>query len=195
MTDAREDRFCALYEQTRPHIVAFVLRRTSSSGDAADIVSEVYEIAWRRIEDVPDDHAGLLWLYVTARYVIANYRRRVQRQSETTTRLAEELGRADLRTEPTDEESLALRSCLNSLSPDERDVLMLAGWEGLSASGIGRVIGCSPTAARIRLHRARARLKSAMAKVDSLGKQPGAFGHGQVKRMESSGTPQEVLEQ
>jgi len=34
-----------------------------------------------------------------------------------------------------------------------------------------------------------------MAKVVSFEKQPGAFGHEQVKAVESSGTPQEVLEQ
>lgn len=195
MPDAREDRFAALYEQTRPRIIAYVLRRTSSPEDAADIVAEVYEITWRRLEDVPEHHAGLLWLYVTARYVLANQGRRTRRQGETTTRLADELRRAPLRIEATDEESLVLRSCLVSLSPDERELLMLAGWEGLSASEIGRVLECSPTAARIRLHRARARLKSAITETVSLEKHAGVSGHEQVKGMESRVTPQEVFEQ
>ena len=195
MPDKREDRFCALYEQTRPRIVAYVLRRTASSGDAADIISDIYEIAWRRLEDVPDGHSGLLWLYVTARYVIANQRRRLHRNGETTARLADELGRTPLRTEATDEESLVMRSCLNSLPSDDRELLMLAGWEGLKASEIGRVMGCSPTAARIRLHRARARLKAALAESSPLEKQLGGFGHGQDAGIGSNDAPQEVLEQ
>jgi RNA polymerase sigma-70 factor (ECF subfamily) len=195
MPNAREDRFSALYEQTRPPIIAYVLRRTSSPEDAADIVAEVYEITWRRLEDVPEHHAGLLWLYVTARYVLANQGRRARRQGETTARLADELRRAPLRIEATDEESLVLRSCLTSLSHDERELLMLAGWEGLSASEIGRVLGCSPTAARIRLHRARARLKLAITGTSSFEKHAGASGHKQVKGIASTVTPQEVFEQ
>jgi RNA polymerase sigma factor (sigma-70 family) len=195
MADAREDRFRALYEETRPRILAYVLRRTSSTTDAADIVSEIYETAWRRLEDVPDNHDGPLWLYVTARYVIANYRRRIHRQSAMTTRLADELGHSPLRIEATDEESLVMRFCLSSMSPDDRELLMLAGWEGLSASEIGRVIGCSPTAARIRIHRARARLKSALAESPSLEKQRGAFRHAQDRGVEGSSSHQEVFEQ
>jgi RNA polymerase sigma-70 factor (ECF subfamily) len=195
MPEAREDRFCALYEQTRPRIIAYVLRRTSSPEDAADIVAEVYEIAWRRLDDVPDGHSALLWLYVTARHVAANHGRRTLRQGETTTRLAEELRRAPLRIEPADEEKLAMQSCLASLSPEEREVLMLAGWEGLSASEIGRVLGCSPTAARIRLHRARTRLKSAMAELASLEKRDAASRQERVMDLQKRAIPQEVLEQ
>ena len=77
MSDAREDQFRALYDLTRPQIIAYALRRTSSREDAADIVAETYEIAWRRLGDVPAGPAGLLWLYVTARYVLANHGRRV----------------------------------------------------------------------------------------------------------------------
>ena len=83
MSEAREDRFCALYERTRPRIVAYALRRTSSREDAADIVAETYEIAWRRLDDVPAGDAGLLWLYVTARYVAANHGRRTRRRDTT----------------------------------------------------------------------------------------------------------------
>ena len=54
------------------------------------------------------------------------------------TRLAEELRGVSLRTEGPDEESLVMQSCLESLSPDEREILMLAGWEGLNAAEIGR---------------------------------------------------------
>jgi len=39
---------------------------------------------------------------------------------------------------------------------------MLAGWEGLSASQLAYTLERSPLAARIRLHRARARLAAAL---------------------------------
>ena len=194
MSDAREDQFRALYDLTRPQIVAYALRRTSSREDAADIVAETYEIAWRRLDDVPTGHAGLLWLYVTARYVLANHGRRVRRRLETTARLAEELRGMPLRTEGPEEDSLVLLSCLHSLRPDEQELLMLAGWEGLSAVEIGRVLACSSTAARIRLHRARVRLQSAIAEITRPEKQTGSAGHERGNGAGKSGTPEEVRE-
>ena len=50
-------------------------------------------------------------------------------------------------------------AALNSLDAEDRDVLLLAGWDGLEAAGIGRVLGCSAGAARMRLSRARQRLE------------------------------------
>jgi RNA polymerase sigma-70 factor, ECF subfamily len=194
MSDAREDRFCALYESTRPRIIAYALRRTSSREDAADVVAETFEIAWRRLDDVPAGHAGLLWLYVTARYVVANHGRRARRRDATISRLAEELRGVPLRSEAPDEESLVMQSSLASLSPDERELLMLAGWEGLSAAEIGLVLGCSPVAARIRLHRARVRLKSAMADLGPLEKHAETYGHEQMKGAVNGNIPEEVHE-
>jgi hypothetical protein len=73
--------------------------------------------------------------------------------------------------------------------------LMLAGWEGLNAAQMGRVLGCSPTAARIRLHRARARLTSEMADFAAAEKRPGRVGHIQVRGTATSTSPQEVRRQ
>jgi RNA polymerase sigma-70 factor (ECF subfamily) len=57
---------------------------------------------------------------------------------------------------------------LNGLPEADREALMLAAWEGLSAQQAARVLGCSPTAFRIRLHRARRKLEA------SLDDEPGA---------------------
>jgi RNA polymerase sigma-70 factor, ECF subfamily len=195
MSEAREDRFCALYEWTRSQILAYALRRTASRDDAADVVAETYEIAWRRLDDVPPGQAGLLWLYVTARYVLANHGRRVRRRDEVTVRLADELRGLELREEAPDAESVVMRLCLKALTPDERELLMLAGWEGLSAAQMGQVLGCSPTAARIRLHRARTRLRSEMADFEAAEKRPGPVGHRQDKSTAMDCAPEEVLEQ
>ncbi len=195
MTETRDGRFRALYEGTRPQIIAYALRRTSSRDDAADIVAETFEIAWRRLDDVPAGKAGLLWLYVTARYVLANHGRRLRRRDEITARLADELRGVSIRVEASDEERLVMRSLLGSLQPDERELLMLAGWEGLSAAEIGRVLGCSPTAARIRLHRARARLKSEMAAGGPMEKRTGVVGHTRDEAPKVDCTPEEVMGQ
>jgi RNA polymerase sigma-70 factor (ECF subfamily) len=195
MPDTREDQFSALYGWASPLIVAHALRRTSSREDAADIVAETFEIAWRRFDDIPTGRAALLWLYVTARYVLANHGRRVRRRDAIVASLAEELEGVPMRVDALNEEAVVMRSCLRSLTPDDREVLMLAGWEGLSGSEIGRVLGCSPTAARIRLHRARSRLRDEMAGWTTQRKRSGPAGHKLDRTANESSTPEEVFEQ
>jgi RNA polymerase sigma factor (sigma-70 family) len=175
----REDRFRALYQRTRPRIVAYALRRTSSHEDAADIVAETFEIAWRRFDEVPSGQDGLLWLYVTARYVLANHGRRIRRRDDITVRLANELRAIPRREEATDEQGIVMRACLDALSADDREVLMLSGWEGLGATEVGRVLGCSSAAARIRLHRARGRLNAEMTGFNGPEKHTTVAGHTQ----------------
>jgi len=53
-------------------------------------------------------------------------------------------------------------AALAGLRPGDREVLRLAAWEGLDPQAMGLVLGCSPNAAAIRLHRARRRLEEAM---------------------------------
>jgi len=46
---------------------------------------------------------------------------------------------------------------LASLSGEERELLLLTAWEGLSAAELALALGCRPSTARVRLHRARRR--------------------------------------
>jgi RNA polymerase sigma-70 factor, ECF subfamily len=162
MTDDRKERFADLYQFARPKILAYVLRRRSSPADVADIVAEVFTIAWRRFEDMPGGDANLLWLYVTARHVLANHGRSLRRYSAAVERVAEQLARTATHAEPADEAAIVAQLCLASLPEDDREILMLAGWEGLTSSELGEILRCTPTAARLRLHRARARLQAAV---------------------------------
>ena len=162
----REDRFGELYARTCARIVAFAVRRTSSPEDAADVVAQTFEIAWRKFDEIPSGEPGLLWLYVTTRYVLANHHRRLRRRDMLFSNLVEDLKRVSIHSEALDEEALVMQACLRSLAEDDREILLLTAWEGLGASELGRVLGCSQTAARIRLHRARSRLRGAIARME-----------------------------
>jgi RNA polymerase sigma factor (sigma-70 family) len=159
----REARFRVLFEAGRSRLGAYVLRRTESPEDAADVLAETFLIAWQRLEDVPDSEAGVLWLYATARHLLANQRRRLQRQRLLVERLASELGKAGAQTGSLDQSGLEAARVLAGLSAEDREILMLAGWEGLDSREIGVVLGCSAVAARIRLHRARGRMAAAFS--------------------------------
>lgn len=182
MPESKEDQFSRLYRLTFPRVLSYVLRRTSSREDAADVVGEIFETTWRKFDEVPADDTAILWLYVTARFILANHRRRVIRRSGVVSSLISELALVPLHSEPLDETAVAMRACLESLPEDHREILMLSGWEGLNASEIGSILNCSAAAARIRLHRARRRLASEMSNSDPVTKHSQVVQHKESDR-------------
>lgn len=58
-----------------------------------------------------------------------------------------------------------LERALAPLRPKDRQALILADAQGLTAAEVGAVLGCSPLAARIRLHRARRAMRSVVEKL------------------------------
>ena len=65
----------ALYREQGARSSRYALRRVDAPEDAADVVAETFLVAWRRFGEVPVDDGARLWLYATARQVIANQRR------------------------------------------------------------------------------------------------------------------------
>lgn len=182
--DARQERFRALYESALPRVIAYALRRTSSAEDAADVVAETFTVAWRRLDNVPVGDYEIAWCFATARRVIANQRRGIHRQADLVARVGAELATTLVpRAEPASESLFAARDAFARLNEDDRDLLMLAGWEGLNSVQLAAVLGCSPTAARIRLHRARSRLLAEMAEpeIEIETKQQLGSGHSSLR--------------
>lgn len=156
-----EQRFARLYREHAREIFRYALRRCPDREDAADVVAETFLIAWRRLADVPAGEESRLWLFGTARRVLANQRRGERRRS----RLAEQL-RAELRSErPAEagENPSEVLEALAALGEDDRELLMLVGWEELTPAQAARVLGITSLAARSRLHRARRRLRERLA--------------------------------
>ena len=156
--DVREERFRRLYDTGRGRVVAYVLRRTTNHEDAADVVAETFAIAWRRLDDIPRGEREVAWLFAVARKVIANRLRGVSSQTAIVQRLARQLADSTAEAGQPGSERLSALAALKRLSEEDREILMLVAWDGLNSHQLGWALSCSPTAARIRLHRARARL-------------------------------------
>jgi len=58
-----------------------------------------------------------------------------------------------------------LEHAMASLKPKDRQALILADAQGLTPAEVGAVLGCSPLAARIRLHRARRAMRRVVEKL------------------------------
>lgn len=67
-----------------------------------------------------------------------------------------------------------LERAMASLRPKDRQALILADAQGLTAAEVGEVLGCSPLAVRIRLHRARQAMRRAVEKLMR------GMGHGSM---------------
>jgi RNA polymerase sigma-70 factor (ECF subfamily) len=132
MPEERRERFEALYSSTRARILAYALRRVPSEQDAADILAETFTVAWRRFDEVPDGDEAILWLYGVARNVLRNYQRSRQRQSRLVEDIAHQVSEARWSVLPRDEDRLVALFCLRALEEEDREVLMLTSWEGLS---------------------------------------------------------------
>ena len=156
----RRTRFELLYEQHYDAILAYALRRASRDA-AHDVVSETFLVTWRRLEDVPRD--ALPWLYGVARRVLANQRRSGRRRQSLYSKLTH--ARLESFAEPQIEPS-RLAGALDRLSAREREALKLTAWEGLDGNRAAAALNISPTAFRVRLHRARRRLNEELARCE-----------------------------
>jgi RNA polymerase sigma-70 factor (ECF subfamily) len=160
----RRHRFEELYAANRVPLLGYALRRTDNTDDAADVLAETFLTAWRRLDDVPPGGQARLWLYGTARRVLANHRRGERRRFALADRLKAELAVSYRQPEyPGGVAEIA--AVFRRLPEADQELLALVGWEGLTPGEIATVLGCSDNAARIRLHRARQRLAAELKQV------------------------------
>ena len=156
----RRRRFDAVYASYNADIVAYCSWRAASATDAQDAAAEVFLTAWRRLDRLPEGDEARAWLYATARRVIANQRRANRRRAALYDRLVLEPAGAERSPVVPDREEAPVFEALRRLGPRDREVLLLAEWEGLSAAQIAAVMGCLTVTARGRLHRARRRFRN-----------------------------------
>ena len=159
----REQRFSSLYREHYRSVWAYAVRRIQSQADGADVVAEVFATAWRRLPEVPDPPADLLWLYGVARRVVAGKRRSARRMRNLIARLQATAVPAS--TVTGDQVTDRVLEAVARLRPVEREAIALVHWEQLSHAEAAQVLGCSANAVAIRVHRARARLRQALAEL------------------------------
>jgi RNA polymerase sigma-70 factor (ECF subfamily) len=158
-----ESRFRAAFASHYPAVYGYAARRVGRD-EAADAAAVTFEVAWRRIRSLPDEPDTLPWLYGVARRVVANTLRSRRRRERLAARTAALVSRPDDGPEPDD-----ILTALERVSHRDREVLRLAAWEGLGPDDLGTVLGCSPNAASVRLHRARRRLSAAVDQLEEGG--------------------------
>lgn len=154
---AQEDElFREVYERTALRVYAYLVRHADP--DLAEhVLAEVYVKAWRHLGALNAEPMG--WLIVTAKRTLVDHQRANQRRD----RLADDLFTSSrtARFESLENQVVerhVLLDALRQLSHDDREALLLVGWDGLDHAAAAKVTGCSTPAFSKRLERARTRL-------------------------------------
>jgi RNA polymerase sigma factor (sigma-70 family) len=162
-----DSRFDELYHSAGGSVLAYALSRCASRDDALDVTAEAFLVAWRRRAELPADSGDArAWLFGVARGTLANLTRGDRRSQRLGQRLIEA---AEITTVPDPArihqcraDTRQVRRALDTLSADDRELVTLTAWEGLTPAKAGAILGLTPVAARSRLHRARLRLRASL---------------------------------
>lgn len=172
-----------LFRAHERRVLAYAVRRTPSVADAEDAAAETFSIAWRKIEVAPGD--ALPWLLSIARRVISNQRRGRRRRAWLLLKLERHASAESAILPERDGSDGPALAALARLRSDDQEILRLVAWDELDHRAVGLVLGITPNAVAIRLHRARKRFR------DELLKESGAIGTSIEQKGAMNGALQE----
>jgi RNA polymerase sigma factor (sigma-70 family) len=154
----RPEAFETIFDRHFDAVWRYLARRVGSNR-ADDLASATFVIAFERRRGFREATSSARpWLFGIATNVLRNDLRSEQRALNAIARVASEAGR----TETGDAllEAIDLPALLAALDADQRDVLLLYAWEGLSYREMAVALEVPVGTIRSRLARARARLRA-----------------------------------
>lgn len=160
---ANEAKFRRVFDEHFDAITRYCFRRLPAS-QANDAAANVFTVAWRKIDQMPDDDQAVLWLYGIARNEISTFRRSLRRAAALRSKLDGQPHYPEAGPETMvvrGAEHASLLEALHSLKQADQEVLRLRAYEGLSLNEVSIALGCTPEAAKKRSTRAMKRLRKA----------------------------------
>jgi len=157
---AREDPAAALdviYKAYRSRIYSFLLRFLGDAELAADVAQETFTKTYKTLPTLTREHKVLPWLYRIAGNTAIDHVRRRKRVTwvrlADVTRSNDEPGSAGHEGDVGEREHV--QATLRKLPPENAMALLLHAVEGYSYNEIAEIQGCTMTAVRSRIARAR----------------------------------------
>lgn len=154
----------ALYQEYVQPIYRYVSYRVPENAAAEDLTAEVF---LRMVEGLPAYHQNGVpfeaWLYrIAAARVADYYRDRVRHPQEALSDLEPSHAVSPESSLQVQEEEVALRTALSTLSDEYQDILVLRFVERKSHAEVATLLGKSVTAVKSTQHRALTRLAELM---------------------------------
>jgi RNA polymerase sigma factor (sigma-70 family) len=169
---AEPERFAALFDRYADQIHQYAARRLGTAA-ADDIVAETFLAAFRRRASYDTGRPlARPWLYGIATTLIAQHRRDEVRFYRALARtgvdpLPEPMAEAVVRQVAAQGLQRQLAGALAGLAARDRDVLLLVAWGGLRHEEIAEALSVPVGTVGSRLHRARRKLRAALAGADT----------------------------
>jgi RNA polymerase sigma-70 factor (ECF subfamily) len=158
--------FDTLARDYAPLLRRFLQRQVGNPATAEDLLQETLLRVARGLAGFAGRSSPKTWMFTIASNVVMDHLRQpAQRQQivdiEEAAQIDDGAITVDARME-FDEMNQCVRGVIDSLPPDYRTALILHDLEGMDCAQTAQVMGVSVGAAKVRIHRARARLKAAL---------------------------------
>jgi RNA polymerase sigma-70 factor (ECF subfamily) len=156
--DGDRGAFEVLYRRYARSVFGLALRRLGDRGRAEDAVQETFASVWRGARSYrPERGPGGPWIYAVARNAIVDRSRaRSEPAVEAPEQESHEAG--PLERVEASWTSWRIHRALEELSPNERTVIELAYWSGLSQSEVAEYLGIPLGTVKTRTRAALGRL-------------------------------------
>jgi RNA polymerase sigma factor (sigma-70 family) len=162
--------FAQLVQRYQQYVFTLVLRFTDSREDAEEISQDVFVKAYRSLADFRGESKFSTWLYTVVRTSSITFLRK--KKLDTTsldnerTFLQLENRESGFNANTMEQKSrhAMVNAAIRLLSPDDGQIITLFYKGEQSLEEIGRIMGLEPNTVKVRLHRARNRLKEKMEK-------------------------------
>jgi RNA polymerase sigma-70 factor (ECF subfamily) len=163
-----------ILDQHRDRLLRYVTNMVRDPGNAEDLLQEILLRAHRGFANLRADEAVTTWLFRIATHAcVDHFRQRARQPTIDTNADPDVLDPPEPITLQTTIEQREMSQCvqrfLEALPDDYRSVLMLIELEGLSGPEASTLLGIPLTTVKMRLHRARHLLQTALQAGCSLG--------------------------
>lgn len=155
--------FAALVRAHQDEVYTLARRLVGDPHLASDVAQDALIRAWRALPKFRGDSRLSTWLYRITVNTAWTHKKRAKRHAVASIDDLHDLAAPEDSTHPVFAGEMMelrgrLRRALDRLPPPQRQVVVLKDIYGWSHAEISRAMGISETAAKVRLHRARARL-------------------------------------
>jgi len=160
--------FRELFERHAPALGRLMLRDLYVREEANDLVQQAFLQLHRARLDFDPKQRLKPWLYTIALNLKREHFRRKKRRPEHLTGEGEDDVPVGPREQERAEARRSLAWALEQVPADQREVIELHWFGGLSFPEVSEVLGITPTAAKVRAHRGYVRLRELFEKDEKL---------------------------
>jgi len=162
--------FAQVVERYQNYVFTLVLRFTDNREDAEEISQDIFVKAYRSLADFRGEAKFSTWLYTIVRTSCITFLRKkkldITSIDNERTFLQLENQESGFKANVIEQKSrhAMVNEAIRLLSPDDAQLITLFYKGEQSLEEIGRVMGLEPNTVKVKLHRARHRLKEKMEK-------------------------------